>query len=220
MKLLNSCYIIGAGDFSFKNFHPHKNDMIICADGGYDKIDTKKYNVSYVIGDNDSISIPQTLIPNILYKSEKDETDMDLAVRKAIDLGFEKIKIFGGYGDRPDHFFANIQLMARYSKQKINIVLYADNFIAVCLNNQKIHFKKTDKDKTISIFSLDNTTDDVCIKGLKYEIKNANLTNDFALGVSNQSIGTEAIIQSGKGMILIISYDEIANNNYEILDIP
>lgn len=109
--------------------------------------------------------------------------------------------------------------MARYSKQKINIVLYADNFITVCLNNQKIHFKKTDKDKTISIFSLDNTTDDVCIKGLKYEIKNANLTNDFALGVSNQSIGTEAVIQSGKGIILIISYDEIANNNYEILDI-
>lgn len=219
MKLLNSCYIIGAGDFSYKNFHPQKIDMIICADGGYDKIDTKKYNVSYVIGDNDSISMPQASIPNILYKSEKDETDMDLAVRKAIDLGYDKIKIYGGYGDRPDHFLANIQLMARYSKQKINIVLYADNFIAVCLNNQKIHFKKTDKDKTISIFSLDNTTDDVCIKGLKYEIKNANLTNDFALGVSNQSIGTEAIIQSGKGIILIISYDEIANNNYEILDI-
>lgn len=214
MKSINSCYIVGAGDFASKYFKPSNDDLIICADGGFDSIDKQKYKISYLIGDNDSIKNPHTVnIPSILYKSEKDETDMDLALRKAIELGYTRIKLFGGYGNRPDHFIANIQLMHRYAKNKIDISIFAKSFVAYCINNAKISFKKTSVGKTISVFSLSDKSTDVTISGLKYNISKFNLYNDFSLGVSNKTIGESVDISVKDGTLFIMSYDYLANKN-------
>lgn len=214
MMSYSDCYIIGAGDFSTKYFTPSNNDLIICADGGYDKIDTQKYNVSYIVGDNDSIIKDKINIPSINYKVEKDETDMDLAVRKAIDLGYTSIKLFGAYGSRPDHFIANIQLMSRCIKNKIHITLCAENFIGMCIHNEGLNFSCTSNNEIISIFSLDDISYDVSISGLKYTVKNITLKNQFALGVSNHTIGKSANIIVKNGTLLVLSYDYIANTNY------
>ncbi len=61
-----------------------------------------------------------------MFKPEKDETDMELALNWAIDQKPEMIRIFGATGGRLDHMFANIQLLINPSMQQRDIQI--DNY--------------------------------------------------------------------------------------------
>ncbi len=209
----NTCFIIGAGSFAKRKFNPQNKDYIICADGGYNYI-KNILEPNIIIGDNDSINkaILNTRIPSRIYPSEKNETDMQLCLEYAIAHGFQKIKIFGGYGSRPDHFIANLQLLHNYASYDIEIV--HNNFSVFCLSNGRFISTKSSKNKTISIFALSNIAKNVTIEGLKYEETNVDLSNHFALGVSNQTIGKNVNITVKNGVLAIFSYDSLLNKNY------
>ena len=56
-----------------------------------------------------------------------------------------------------------------------------------------------------SVFSMSDVSEGVTISGAKYELKDAELTNTFALGVSNQFIrGNETQLIVENGTLLII----------------
>ena len=56
----------------------------------------------------------------------------------------------------------------------------------------------------ISVFSLSDISEGVSIKGLKYGLENADLTNLFPLGVSNEFCGKPSEITVKSGLLLII----------------
>ena len=56
----------------------------------------------------------------------------------------------------------------------------------------------------VSIFSISEKSTGVYLENLKYELNNAELSNDFPLGVSNEFIGIEGKIKVENGMLLIV----------------
>ena len=58
----------------------------------------------------------------------------------------------------------------------------------------------------VSLFSISEESL-ISLNGLKYELNNHVLTNDFPLGIDNEFIGKYATIEVKKGKVLIIYYN-------------
>ena len=56
----------------------------------------------------------------------------------------------------------------------------------------------------ISVFSVSDQCEGVNIKGLKYALENGLLKNDFALGVSNQFVGSQSEIYAKSGFLTVV----------------
>jgi thiamine pyrophosphokinase len=106
-------------------------------------------------------------------------------------------------GGRIEHSIANIQLLTRIAEEGGIGYLYDDNKVLTVIKDSEIEFP-TKENGFISVFSLSDKSEGVTISGLKYEIENAELTNNFPLGVSNEYIGKPSKISVKKGILLII----------------
>lgn len=95
-----------------------KCDLIIGANGGSKHIATLGLKPHFLIGDLDSQT--STLWENdnnveqAVWPQNKNKTDTELAVDRAILSGCNKILLFGGLGGRIDHTLGNIELAVKY----------------------------------------------------------------------------------------------------------
>lgn len=200
---MNTCYIFGALDTDIADFKPQKNDFIIAADGGYSTL--KKFNIKpdLVVGDFDSLgSIPENE-SIIKHPIKKDDTDTLLAVKIGFEKGFKEFIIYGAIGGRLDHTIATIQTATYVAENGGIAYIYDGNHTVTAIKNSSIEFKRS-KCGYISVFALSGIANGVTIDGLLYELKNAEITPDFPLGVSNEFIGKESKITVENGVLTII----------------
>lgn len=195
-----------------------KDIYLIAADGGIQFLMEHNIMPDYWVGDMDSLdnrkeekdSGIQKLLDTIEHDKvpvEKDDTDTALAVKKAYEMGYTDMLLFGcSGGNRISHTFANVQLMCKYERLGCHIKMMAETYQAEILRNGKQEYAKALKG-TVSVICLSDTARNVVIKGFKYEYK-GDLTNEVTLGVSNSFIGQEALIQVEDGTLLIIYESE------------
>ena len=196
------CYIIGAGKNYGLDFCKQNGDFIIAADGGLNHLKKNKIIPDLIIGDFDSVLQTPKNITTIKLKVDKDETDTFAAILKGIELGYQKFVIYCGTGDRFDHTLANLQTLVFLADKNKQGFIVGENIIITAIKNNKIEFPKI-KDGYISVFSFSNQSENVCIKGLKFELENATLFNSLPKGVSNQFINKTSFISVGNGTLII-----------------
>ena len=94
------CVILGAGpirDYQICRSFLLQDDFILCADGGYAHACRMGIQPDLLIGDFDSMQIPESAGCKILsYPPEKDDTDMLLALKSGLERGFRDFLILGG----------------------------------------------------------------------------------------------------------------------------
>lgn len=197
------CIIFGAGnEFPDKIDLPDCDRVIVAADGGMKKLEKLGIVPDRAVGDLDSLeSAPDTgsfkLLPHI-----KDTTDMYEAVRIGLSLGCTDFLIYGGTGGRLDHTLANIQLAAELSAKNNRVNIFGDRYVLTAVTNGKIGLPAKEKGY-VSVFAHSDICTGVTIKGLFYEIEDAELKNTFALGVSNEFIGKKPEISVRNGTLCI-----------------
>ena len=200
------CYIFGAGEFSSCNISLMDEDLVIAADGGYDHLIQIGLRADVVIGDFDSVTSSEiwedTICEKLTYPPEKDDTDMMLAIKLGLSRGFGQFNIYGGLGGRLDHTVANIQALSFLAEHSAQGILHHPDYELTVIKNSSFTVAK-DKTGYISVFSLSDTSENVTIKGLEYELEGATLTNSFPLGVSNAATGKKGIISVERGTLLI-----------------
>lgn len=211
---MKRCIIVGAGDF-FPGCPIHKkpDDLLIAADGGYKYLKDLNLRPDLLVADFDSLTVsaPED-IPVMRFKSEKDDTDMGLSISEGIRRGYTEFLIYGGTGGRADHTFANYQALISLARQGLRGCLIGQSSMTTAICNTSLSLKPL-ASGTVSVFSADTRCEGVSIKGLKYEVDSAPLTNDFPLGVSNELIGKPACISVEKGTLLIFCpIDSIAES--------
>ena len=86
-------------------------DMSICADRGYDHAVNMGLGIGIAVGDFDSISIVPTHIQTIQYPTHKDQTDSEIAIGYARELGYKDFLLIAATGTRLDYTQANILLL-------------------------------------------------------------------------------------------------------------
>lgn len=199
---MGTCYIVGAGECEKVDIKKTGEDLIIAADGGLRYLQSANINPDIIIGDFDSLGTTPCAENVIKLNPVKDITDMNAAVEIGLQKGFDDFVLFGATGGRIDHSLANIQLLASLSKRGIKASLKNGETLITAVTDGIICFDSSNKGY-VSVFAHSDICDNVCIRGLKYNVENALLKNDFALGVSNEFVGTESVISVEKGTLII-----------------
>lgn len=192
---------MGAGEY-FGGFTADTGDLVIAADGGLDRLRSLGIEPGIIIGDFDSVKTVPKGSNVVLLPREKDDTDTLAAVRYGLEHGFRLFRIWGGTGGRADHTTANIQTLAFLSKSRARGYLYGDRVIITAVTNGSIAIKN-EHGGYVSVFSHSDVSYGVTLSGLRYTLRNAEITNTFPIGVSNQFAGEEAEITVENGTLII-----------------
>jgi thiamine pyrophosphokinase len=200
---MSICYIFGSALGDSKNFAPTENDLVIAADAGYLKIKELGFTPDLAVGDFDSLSEIPTDTEIIKHPVKKDDTDTLLAVKIGLEKGYKSFVIFGAIGGRLDHTIATIQTATFVAENGGIAYIYDGNHTVTAIKNSTINFKDNAKGY-ISIFALSGVAKGVSIKGLLYELNDAEITPYFPVGVSNEFIGKESKISVTDGILTII----------------
>lgn len=223
------CYLIGAGErFDNNNFisRPDGDDIVIAVDGGYDYAMQLGITPDLIVGDFDSVKSSDREmnfhgIPVISFPPEKDYTDMMLAAKKAVESGYDTIHIYGGTGGRPDHTYANIQLLSWIAEQGLRAFLFDKNHTMTVITDSRLNIFSSEKPNRqngfitssgygyISVFSLSDISEGVTIRGLKYQADNITLNRFHALGTSNEFTDSDCSIEVENGSLLIIAENRL-----------
>ena len=220
------CMIFGAGERVpvDRITKPASDDLVIAADGGlvwlselsyacvefrpdvfigdYDSFTDREEQKDY---DSDSVAklcevFGTEVIPLPVVK---DDTDTGVAVSEGRKRGYRELQIYGGTGGRWDHTIANCQLLAHIAKDGGRGYLVGPKLSAVAIHEESITIRGK-QGATVSVFSAGGTVEGVTIRGAKYELDGAALTDDYALGVSNSFTAAETVIGCKKGTLLIV----------------
>ena len=129
-----------------------------------------------------------------------------LAVKQALQRGYERLVLVGMLGGRLDHTLANIQTLvyavehgaaAQIIDSSCYITVIKGGQTAQIPYQQGFHF---------SVFCHSDCASGVCIRHAKYELEAAQLTNGFPIGVSNSFLeGQPAQISVKQGILVILS---------------
>lgn len=207
----------GSIDASFAKQYisERKWDFIISADSGMEFCREADILPDMLLGDFDSAKA-ETLAyfkercPERIrtFPSRKDETDTELAIKKAIEAGAEKITILGGTGSRLDHVLGNIQLL------KIALDAGVDCLIVDVHNRLRMIDKRLELKKTgqfghyVSLIPFTPRVSGVTLTGFFYPLTDFTLTSGKALGVSNEITEENAVIELKDGILLVIESDD------------
>lgn len=200
---MNKCYIFGAGEGLPQFLDSDDSDLVIAADKGYEALQKLNIEPDIIIGDFDSLDYTPTGENVIALPIKKDDTDTLFAVKTGFERGYRHFYLYGGTGGRLDHTLANLQTLCFIAEKGGIGLLCGKDFTATAIKNFSIRFTPQ-ASGYVSVFSATTKCENVNIKGLLYETENAQLSNSFPLGVSNEFIGKEAEISVGNGTLFII----------------
>lgn len=217
------CVLVCAGQL-------HKEDMVliekyvkegaylVAVDGGFDYCHGMGLEPELCLGDFDSVSEGQKpelgkeadsccgagrFCEIIKLPVEKDDTDTLAALKLCIERGYKEFYIFGGCGGRLDHTIANIQcLLFLKRKGSIGYMITCEESIFV-LKDEAVCFP-AETQGVLSLFALSGEVKGVSISGMKYNLEDAIITNDFPIGISNEFVGGESRVGVREGELLVV----------------
>jgi thiamine pyrophosphokinase len=176
-----------------------ENDIIICADGGYEVATSIDIQPDYVIGDLDSLN-EEGIGKNtqlIKYPVEKDYSDFELALERAIELEPVSVIVYGALGGRKDHELINILLLA-YAKVPMSFIeerVEIHNVVGLRGINGK-------KGMTCSLLCFGNCSIRET-KGFLYPLNKENM-HPSSRGLSNIITANRASIQIDSGNLVVV----------------
>lgn len=153
------------------------------------------------IGDMDSIedlSLLETL-PVQKFPAVKDDTDTALAIKYALQQGYDEIDVYGVTKKRMDHFLGVMCLLKKYSSYSITIY---DECNKIYVLKPGVHHILKDEYKYFSIFAVKKGK--LTLKNCHYPLNDYVLDIDDPLCVSNQ-MDQEVIIENDEAIIVVQS---------------
>jgi thiamine pyrophosphokinase len=184
------------------------NDVIICADGGTHHALALHLRPDLVIGDMDSISkeewqqLQRENIAIDLHPRDKDETDLELALDRALDQKPSSIRVIAALGKRLDQTLGNISLLAdpRLADQDIRLDDGLDE-VLLCRSRSELRGSPGD---TVSLIPWAGPARGIRTSGLKWPLEDESLLPEKTRGISNEMTSATASIALTSGLLVIV----------------
>jgi thiamine pyrophosphokinase len=183
-------------------------DLLIAADGGGNALFAAGITPDLVIGDLDSLA-PEAAgafaaagATFLRYPTEKDETDLELALLAAAARQADTIDVLGAIGGRWDQGLSNVALLAlpELAGRRVRL-LDVDQEAYLARGEQPIVGAVGD---TISLLPLGGPARGITTRGLAYALEDAELRFERSRGVSNVIVRTPAAVLVREGMLLVV----------------
>ena len=198
------CVIVSGGDFSPAEGLRPGEDFVIACDRGYTYCGRLGLKPDLLISDFDSYDGPvDASVPVNAFASEKDDTDTMLAVRCALERGFDEVLLCCALGGRLDHLIANLQALVFAREHGMRASLRSEETEVTVLINERLVLPRREG-WSLSVFAFGGPCRGVSIRGAKYPLEDAEILPSFPIGVSNQWAGEQAEISVADGTLLVI----------------
>jgi len=213
---LHALLVCNGGPPSPQLFHAaiREQTIVIGVDGGATVALTYGVVPNIVIGDLDSL--PVDIIKElessgavfIKHPSDKDYTDLELAVLHVLDMQVRSVTILGATGKDADHYFTNALLLTDERFHEMDITMADDNCtIGALQNNAPFGISKDLSGRTFSIIPISDEVLGVNILGAKWELTDATLLRGRSRTSRNQVLGEDVVISSKHGAALVITHN-------------
>ena len=183
-----------------------EGDFVVACDSGLRWCQREGLVPDLMLGDFDSYrgELPET-IPVLRFPKRKDDTDTMLAVRWAIENGFEEVLLLCALGGSLDHLLANIQTLHFASEAGLRAGARDERTELCVLRPGSYRFPERAGWK-FSVLALTDRVTGLTIRGAVYELADGELSNAFPLGVGNDFAGDIAL-QFHTGTVLVLQCD-------------
>ncbi len=188
---------------------PADGAYVICCDGAYSWA-KGRVRIDENLGDFDSLDVTPIPPPLHTFPSEKDETDGELAVDRALSLGARSIAIYGGGGGREDHFLGNLHLLYKALAGGAASACLIGNGARLFLYGKGRQEFSCKRGQTVSLLPFGGDAHIMKLDGVKYSAGDLWLRYGSTRGISNLAAGGgELSFLVKKGYVLVIINEEV-----------
>ncbi|MDR5709518.1 MAG: thiamine diphosphokinase [Armatimonadota bacterium] len=182
--------------------------LVVCADGGAERVRKAGWRPHAVVGDLDSLD-PDTLAwlkrigaQVFEHPRDKDKTDTELAVDLVAERGYRRAYLLSALGGRPDHLLGNL-LLLHYAAQRGLDLRIRQGGILVQLVRDRVRLDARPGD-LVSLFSLLPVSSGISTRGLRFALLDGTLRLGSSLGISNEVVAQNPEIEVRDGELLAI----------------
>lgn len=183
-------------------------DLVIAADSGLALADELGLTVDLVVGDLDSVE-PARLdrarrsgVRVERHSTDKDRTDLAIALDTARDHGARSLTVVGGAGGRLDHLLAVPALLASEAYAELTITAVMGRAItSVVRGRRTLHGRSGE---LVGLIAVHGHACGVTTRGLRYPLDDEVLAAGSSRGVSNVFEDGAATVSVDVGVLLAV----------------
>ena len=196
------------------------HDFVIAVDGGLHHLLSLGLFPDLLIGDLDSITEDELKtcqdqhVEILRFKPEKDESDLELALREAKKRNFGKFTIACATGGRLDHTFSNIALLFHPSLQGDEVSIQGEKTRVFMVDNEIT--LDTSPGDIISLFPWGEPALGVDTVGLAYPLTYETLLPYETRGLSNVCLANQASVSLQQGQLLLFHISFSTQERYPL----
>jgi thiamine pyrophosphokinase len=221
MKTMEYCIVAGGPEKYLPELNVYHSENVrwVGVDRGVITLLQNDLDPAGAFGDFDSVSneewsvIKKKVKKVNTYQPEKDETDLELALKWVLEQNPDSIKIFGGTGGRLDHFMGNVQLLMQQNMLESGIkaeIIDVHNQLWVASPGDHIITESPSR-KYISFVPMTGSVENLTLSGFKYPLKNRNIFRGSALCISNELIQSSGTFSFTNGILMVIRSSDSAS---------
>ena len=186
-------------------------NRVIAVDGGLKGAKELGLVPDVIVGDFDSVD-PAVLafyrkmehIVWEVHRPEKDDTDTELALKRAMAMGAGEIVILGATGGRLDHMIGNIQLLYPCLQKGIRASIIDPQNRLYLIDGETVFRRHEVWGTYISFLPLTQEVTGITLKGFKYPLENKDICIGTSLCISNELIEEEGRITFSEGVLMAV----------------
>jgi thiamine pyrophosphokinase len=183
-------------------------DLVIAADSGLAHARAVGVAVDVVVGDLDSVDgadLDAAVAAGAVverHPTDKDATDLELALLAARDRGAGEIVVVGGHGGRLDHFLANALLLGAPDLAGVHVCArLGDATVTVVRDRAEL---AGSPGALCSLLPVGGPAEGVRTERLRFPLERETLFPGSTRGVSNEFLATTATVTLERGVLLAV----------------
>jgi thiamine pyrophosphokinase len=186
-------------------------DLIVAADGGARWLDAMGVRPNLLIGDLDSVEadlVVRLAADGVVierYPIDKDASDAELALDRAIAAGADEVVLLGILGgERLDHQLANLLLLADPSRGMRDLrVVRGGTVVRALHGGERLSLTGMIGD-LVSLLPIGGEAEGVRTAGLRFPLTGESLRLGPSRGLSNVVVDQPASVSLERGTLLVV----------------